>query len=326
MPEPIIVCENVVKIYKLDAIEVEVLHGIDLTVETREVVAVVGVSCSGKTTLLNILGGLDRASEGRVRIAGNNLQRLSDRALDRYRARTVGFVWQDKARNLVPYLNVEQNIALPMIMSGVGRRSRQAWARELIESVGLGGRRGHKLAQLSGGEQQRVAIAVALANRPRLLLADEPTGELDSGTAETIFELFHTLNQTYGVTVVLVSHDSQIAHHVHRVVTIQDGRTIGETRRRPASGARNDSSAEADQGAEFENLIVLDAGGRFQLPRALRERYGITNRIAIEETPQGLFLHPVGDDGQGGAPTAGLDAPAPQQAQGLAGLIRRLRK
>src|SRR5262245_42570283 len=287
--EPLILCENLVKIYKLNDIEVVALQGLDLKVEQGEVMSLVGSSGSGKTTLLNVLGGLDRPSAGKVLVAGNDLLKATNIALNHYRRRYVGFVWQQKARNLIPYLNAEQNIELPMVMSGVGRRARRAWARELVEAVGLGSRRGHRLAQLSGGEQQRVAIAVALSNRPSLLLADEPTGELDSGTAETIFELFDTLNQAYGVTVVLVSHDSQIAHHVHRVVTLQDGRTIGETRRRPANGAQNDTSAEGEQ-AGFENLIVLDAGGRFQLPRALRERYGITNRIAIEETPAGLLL------------------------------------
>src|SRR5262245_58378438 len=272
MPEPIIVCENVVKIYKLDAIEVEVLHGIDLTVETREVVAVVGVSCSGKTTLLNILGGLDRASEGRVRIAGNNLQRLSDRALDRYRARTVGFVWQDKARNLVPYLNVEQNIALPMIMSGVGRSSRLAWARELIESVGLGGRRGHKLARLSGGEQQRVAIAVAMANRPRLLLADEPTGEVDSEAADQIFHTMRDLNRESGVTIIVVTHDINVSTRVDRVVGMRDGRTSIEiVRRRDAQG----------QTVAEEEYVILDRAGRLQLPESYVEALGMEDRARV---------------------------------------------
>ena len=322
MPGPIIVCDNLVKVYKLDAAEVRALQGVDLTVRQGEVVALVGASGSGKTTLLNILGGLDRPSGGRVLVAGNDLSKLSDRALDRYRSRTVGFVWQQKARNLVPYLNIEKNIALPMIMSGVGGRARRAWARELIAAVGLTERSGHRLAELSGGEQQRVAIAVALANRPRLLLADEPTGELDSATAATILDLFHTLSQTYGLTVVIVSHDPQIAQHVDRVVTIHDGRTVSETRRRAHTGQAPDS----DRAHAFEEVLVLDASGRFQLPRALRDRYGITTRVTVQETPDGLLLRPIPGDAQDdGDHPIGWDARSPSKMRRLARLLRALR-
>src|SRR5262245_20019126 len=244
MNEPLILCDNLVKIYKLDDIEVVALQGLDLRVEQGEVMSLVGSSGSGKTTLLNVLGGLDRPSAGRVLVAGNDLLKLSNIAQNVYRRRYVGFVWQQKARNLIPYLNAEQNIELPMIMSGVGRRARRAWAQELIEAVGLVSRRRHRLAQLSGGEQQRVAIAVALANRPSLLLADEPTGELDSSTASTIFDVFHRLNRTYGLTIVIVSHDPQIARYVGRVVAIRDGKTSSETIRK----SREAEQQEADGG------------------------------------------------------------------------------
>jgi ABC-type lipoprotein export system ATPase subunit len=320
MPEPLIYCDNLTKTYKLDAVEVMALRGVDLAIQPAEVVALVGASGSGKTTLLNILGGLDRPSAGRALVAGSDLLKLTDRGRDRYRSRTVGFVWQQKARNLVPYLNIEQNIGLPMIMSGVRRRARRAWTRELIESVGLGSRVGHRLAELSGGEQQRVAIAVALANRPKLLLADEPTGELDSATAATIMDLFHTLNQRYGLTIVIVSHDPNIAHHVPRVVTIHDGRTVSETRRRKLAGG-----AEADHVHGFEEIITLDGSGRFQLSRALRERYGITSHAAVEERPEGLLLRPI-TDAEAGEQLVEPRAQAPQEAQGLARIIRALRR
>ncbi|MFL5806246.1 MAG: ATP-binding cassette domain-containing protein [Roseiflexaceae bacterium] len=324
MQEPLILCDNLVKIYKLNDIEVVALQGLDLTVDHGEVMALVGSSGSGKTTLLNVLGGLDRPSAGRVLVAGNDLLKLSNIAQNMYRRRYVGFVWQQKARNLIPYLNAEQNIELPMIMSGVGRRARRAWARELIEAVGLVSRRRHRLAQLSGGEQQRVAIAVALSNRPSLLLADEPTGELDSTTAATIFDIFHTLNRTYGLTVVIVSHDPQIARHVGRVVAIRDGKTSSETIRKSRETEQPESDGTEVEHA-FEELLMLDSAGRLQVPKELRERYGIGDRIHIEETAEGLLLRPV----VGAEPVKRLaepDAPPPPKATRLGRLLNTVRR
>src|SRR5215213_5476560 len=298
MNEPLILCENLVKIYKIDAIEVVALQGLDLKVQPNEVMALVGSSGSGKTTLMNVLGGLDRPSAGRVLVAGNALLKPPDTALNHSRRRLAGFVWQQTPRNLIPYLQVEQNIEMPMIMAGVGQRARREWVKELIDAVGLTSRRGHKLAQLSGGEQQRVAIAVALSNRPALLLADEPTGELDSSTAATIFELFHSLNRTFGLTVVIVSHDPNVARFVERVVAIRDGKTSSETMRR----SREQSGSEAQAGAAepgehaehvFEELMMLDSAGRLQVPKEVRERYGIGDRVHMEETADGLLLRPV---------------------------------
>jgi len=279
MTEPLILCDNLVKIYKIDAIEVVALQGLDLKVQPNEVMALVGSSGSGKTTLMNVLGGLDRPSAGRVVVAGNDLLKLSDMALNDYRRRMVGFVWQQKARNLIPYLQVEQNIELPMIMAGVGQRERRDWVKELIAAVGLTTRRGHKLAQLSGGEQQRVAIAVALSNHPALLLADEPTGELDSSSAAAIFELFHSLNRAFGLTVVIVSHDANVARYVERVVAIRDGKTSSETMRKPRDQGNGtaDSAAEGQDGQAahvFEELMMLDSAGRLQVPKEVRDRYG----------------------------------------------------
>lgn len=327
MPEPLIICDNLVKIHKLDDLEVMALQGLDLTVQQREVMALVGASGSGKTTLLNVLGGLDRPTAGRATVGSFDLLKLSNRALDRYRRQTVGFVWQQKARNLIPYLNAEQNVMLPMIMNGVSRPDRRAWASELVEAVGLAPRRRHRLAQLSGGEQQRVAIAVALANRPALLLADEPTGELDSTTAETIFEIFHQLNRAYGLTVVIVSHDPNISHYVERVVTIRDGKTSSETLRRAGAplellgGAAATGVGSPDNAAafEFEELMMLDSAGRLQLPKELREKHGITRRILLEETPDGLLLRPVDEQrGELVKPLVVPDAPPPPKPSALA--------
>jgi AbrB family looped-hinge helix DNA binding protein len=331
MTEPLILCENLVKIYKLNDIEVVALQGLDLKVERGEVMSLVGSSGSGKTTLLNVLGGLDRPSAGKVLVAGNDLLKATNIALNHYRRRYVGFVWQQKARNLIPYLNAEQNVELPMVMSGVGRRARREWARELVEAVGLGTRRRHKLAQLAGGEQQRVAIAVALSNRPALLLADEPTGELDSSTAATIFEIFHSLNRTYGLTVVIVSHDPQIARYVGRVVAIRDGKTSSETIRKsrePRTENQNEEGnvREHDEGDHtFEELVVLDSAGRLQVPKEVRERYGIGDRVQMEETPDGLLLRPVA----GVEPVKRLatpDAPPPKKVRGLAKLLNTVRR
>jgi ABC-type lipoprotein export system ATPase subunit/bifunctional DNA-binding transcriptional regulator/antitoxin component of YhaV-PrlF toxin-antitoxin module len=337
MTEPLILCDNLVKIYKIDAIEVVALQGLDLKVQPNEVMALVGSSGSGKTTLMNVLGGLDRPSAGRVIVAGNDLLKLSDMALNDYRRRMVGFVWQQKARNLIPYLQVEQNIEMPMIMSGVGQRARREWVKELISAVGLTTRRGHKLAQLSGGEQQRVAIAVALANRPALLLADEPTGELDSSTASTIFELFHTLNRTFGLTVVIVSHDPNVARHVERVVAIRDGKTSSETVRRSrgqGSGDRGQENGDADPSAAgqaeqhehvFEELMMLDSAGRLQVPKEVRERYGIGDRVHMEETAEGLLLRPVAGTEEPVRRLAPADEPPPRKVGRLGRVFNRVR-
>ncbi len=320
--EPLIICQNLVKFYQIDEIEVIALQGLDMTVRRGEVMALVGSSGSGKTTLLNVIGGLDRPSAGKLVVAGHDLLKLNDRALDRYRQQYVGFVWQQKARNLIPYLDVEQNIEMPMIMSGVAGRARREWSRELIEAVRLGHRRGHKLAQLSGGEQQRVAIAIALANRPALLLGDEPTGELDSNTAEAIFEIFHELNRTLGLTVVIVSHDPQIARFVDRVVAIRDGKTSSETIRRAA-----DEDAPAGAEHVFEELAMLDSAGRLQITKEARERYHIGNRVRIEETADGILIRPI--SGAAAVPARRLtepDAPPAPKVSGVAKLLGNLRK
>ncbi len=295
-PDPLIVCEGLVKIYKLEEVELLALQGLDLLVNRGEVMAIVGQSGSGKSTLLNILGGLDRPTAGRASVGGNDLLKMNERALNRYRRHSVGFVWQQTARNLIPYLNSEQNVELPMLMAGTRPSERRKWAGELLEAVGIAHRRHHRLDQMSGGEQQRVAIAVALANKPDLILADEPTGELDSTTAGVIFDIFHKLNEQYGLTVVIVSHDPQIANHVARVVAIRDGKTSSETLRQPA---RNTEDGEADTEVQPHSLVeytVLDQAGRLQLPEEYRDRYGMGGRVTLEATEDGIIIKPVEGD------------------------------
>ena len=228
--EPLIVCENLVKIYKVADLEVVALQGLDLIVRRGEMVGIVGTSGSGKTTLMNILGGLDRPSAGRVTVDGLNLLTLSETALNLYQQTKVGFVWQQTSRNLIPYLTAQENIELPMTLAWRSSPSQKhAWSAELLQAVGLYERRQHNLSQLSGGEQQRVAIAVALANRPVLLLGDEPTGEVDSATAQTILDTFRRLGEQMDLTIVIVTHDTRLSLQMDRVVAIRDGKISAET-------------------------------------------------------------------------------------------------
>ena len=308
--EPFILCENLVKIYKVSGLEVVALQGLNLAVAPGELMGIVGASGSGKSTLLNILGGLDRPSAGQVTINGLDLLKASSTAVDEYRRTEVGFVWQQTARNLIPYLSAQANVELPMTIEGVATGEKRAWSRELLETVGLWEHRKHRLAQLSGGQQQRVAIAVALANRPHLLLGDEPTGEVDSGTAQEILALFRRMSEQYGLTTVIVTHDPQIARNVDRVVTIRDGSTSSETVRRVADTSLSSVQAvEAAlaQGAQeasaamhvYEEFVVVDGAGRLQIPPDLRAELNIGDRVTLERTDGGVLIRPV--EGAGAA-------------------------
>jgi ABC-type lipoprotein export system ATPase subunit/bifunctional DNA-binding transcriptional regulator/antitoxin component of YhaV-PrlF toxin-antitoxin module len=263
---------------------------LDITIAEGEMIGVVGVSGSGKSTLLNILGGLDRPTGGRAVVNGRDLGRLSQRGLDQYRRQTVGFVWQYGARNLIPYLTALENIQLPMTLSGkVGKKPRQR-ATELLNLVGLSERMEHRLEELSGGEQQRVAVAIALANQPHLLLADEPTGELDTATAKSIYDLFRDLNRKLGLTIVIVSHDSSIARHVDRVVAVRDGKLASETLRVKSSaggGVLHDDKLHT-----FEELVILDSAGRLPLPREYLEHFHINRRVRLEINEDGILIRP----------------------------------
>jgi ABC-type lipoprotein export system ATPase subunit len=316
--EPFIVCENLVKIYKVSGLEVVALQGLNLVVQPGELMGIVGASGSGKSTLMNILGGLDRPSAGRVTINGLDLLKSSAGALDEYRRTQVGFVWQQTARNLIPYLTAQANVELPMTIEGVGVRQKRAWAEELLQTVGLWDRRKHRLAQLSGGQQQRVAIAVALANRPKLLLGDEPTGEVDSSTAQEILGLFRQMNEQYGLTTIIVTHDPQVARAVDRVVTIRDGSTSSETVRHTMHGAVADVEAALTQGLQeasaathvYEEFVVVDLVGRLQIPPDLRHEMDIGDRVTLERADGGILIRPVSrptNGQQAVTPAAGAD-------------------
>jgi ABC-type lipoprotein export system ATPase subunit/bifunctional DNA-binding transcriptional regulator/antitoxin component of YhaV-PrlF toxin-antitoxin module len=289
--EPFILCENLVKIYRLavegrslrGSLEVQALQGLDFVVSEGEMVGVVGASGSGKSTLLNILGGLDRPTGGRASVDGKDLGRMTQAELDHYRREKVGFVWQQAARNLLPYLTARENVALPLMISGrldpIARRR----PAELLRMVDLDQRAHHRLEELSGGEQQRVAIAIALANQPCLLLADEPTGELDTATAQSIYDLLRRLNKALDLTIVIVSHDTKLAERVDRVVAVRDGKLASETVRRKMTSGDKEKH-------HLEEMLVLDSAGRLQIPREHLERYKIRRRVQLEETRRGILI------------------------------------
>lgn len=294
-------CENLVKIYKTDEIEVVALQGLDLDVERGELMAIVGNSGSGKSTLLNMLGGLDKPSAGNLFVDGKNLLKFTDKDYMEYKRNTVGFVWQNNARNLVPYLTAVQNVELPMLLKS--QRHRRERALELLEKVGLSHRKNSRLDQMSGGEQQRVAIAIALANNPRLLLADEPTGSVDTKTSNVILDIFKELNRTEKITVVIVTHDVKLAHHIDRVVAIRDGRTSSEiVRKRSYVEELNelgDIVRVEDEGGDIhEELVVLDRSGRLQLPKDYMEtleiRGGDKVKVELDEEDKRIYLFKSG--------------------------------
>ncbi|MFS0613562.1 ABC transporter ATP-binding protein [Lederbergia ruris] len=268
-------CENLMKIYKIDEEhEVIALQGLDLQIEKGEMMGIIGSSGSGKSTLLNMLGGLDRPTAGKLIVDGKNLLRLSDRELVKYKLETVGFVWQNNARNLIPYLSAVENVEMPMLLKGSHKRSR---AKELLEMVGLGNRLKSKLGSLSGGEQQRVAIAIALANQPSLILADEPTGSVDGKAADMILDVLHHLNRELGVTIVIVTHDTQLKRKMDRIVAIRDGKTSSEILRRSQLLHQDQVVKEDTQGETHVELAVLDSARRIQIPEEYLKAIGITN-------------------------------------------------
>ena len=282
----LISCDNLVKIYKTAELEAVALQGLDLAVDEGELMAIVGASGSGKSTLLNILGGVDAPSAGAVTVAGFDLLKMGNRQRVQYRRRTVGFIWQQTARNLLPYLSAQKNVELPMALDGVRARSRRSRARHLLETVGLGERLGHLPSQLSGGEQQRVAIAVAISNQPRVLLADEPTGELDSDTADGVIGVLRKVNEEDGVTVIVVTHDPLIADRVNRTVAIRDGRTSSEVLR------RTETDGAGRQQLVAEEFAVLDRVGRLQLPNDYLEALDLSQRVRLTLDPDHINVWP----------------------------------
>ena len=281
MAENMIQADGLVKIYKTKQTEVLALQGLDLTVETGELTALIGNSGSGKSTFLNMIGGLDRPSAGSLLVGGKNLFTMTEKDLVVYKRDTVGFVWQNNGRNLLPYLSALENVMLPMHLSG-GRRKREK-ALELLELVGMSHKKYSRLNMLSGGEQQRIAIAIALANSPKLLLADEPTGSVDPKTADYIFGIFTELNRG-GQTILIVTHDVALSKKVQRVVAIRDGKISSE---RILKESYADRLKEADINWRLEDTqeeyVVMDKAGRVQIPRELLDELNLKgNKLKLE--------------------------------------------
>ncbi len=227
MTEPVILLENAVRVYRMGEAVVSALDGASLTVDPGEMLAIMGPSGSGKSTLMNILGCLDRPTSGRYVLNGEDVGSLSDDRLAEVRNRYIGFVFQ--SYNLLPRLSAIENVELPLIYAG-GSKGRRARALAALERVGLSHRALHRPAELSGGEQQRVGIARALVNGPKLVLADEPTGNLDSRSSEAILAALQSLNRDDGITIVMVTHEHDVAAAAQRIVSMRDGRVVGDER------------------------------------------------------------------------------------------------
>jgi ABC-type lipoprotein export system ATPase subunit len=300
MSKPLVICDNLVKIYKVADLEVVALQGLDLEVMPGEMMAIVGASGSGKTTLLNILSSLDVPSAGKCIVDENDLTRLSQAQRIRYERFIVGHVWQQSGRNLLQELNIQDNVELPQVLGGVDSAQRARRAKQLLDLVGLGAMGKKRPDQLSGGEQQRAAIAVALANEPKLLLGDEPTGELDSISANDILTLLRTLNRQLGLSIIVVTHDVAIAALVDRTIAIRDGRTSTETVRREAPleiVSEHTLATSAVIGLPSEThreSVVIDRTGRLQLPKEALERISFNGRAEIRIVSDHVELWPLG--------------------------------
>jgi peptide/nickel transport system ATP-binding protein len=267
-----VLCDNLVKIYKIADLEVVALQGLDLEVEKGEVMALIGPSGAGKSTLLNVIGGLDAPSAGKVEVNGWDLLQLKDRDRVRFKKEVAGFVWQQTSRNLLPYLTARENIELPMMLNGQPVSSRKKRALELLEVVDLSDRANFRPDQLSGGQQQRIALAVALANNPPLLIGDELTGQVDSESASQVFESLRRINELFNTTIILVTHDPLVSGLVDRVVAIRDGRTSTEIRRH-----RDQESGDIHE----EEWVILDQAGRLQIPQPFVENLNMRERVKV---------------------------------------------
>ena len=283
MSDLIIQADNLVKIYKTKDIEVVALQGLDLNVEKGEMMAIIGSSGSGKSTFLNMLGGLDRPSAGKLYVDGKNLFSMTEKELVVYKRSTVGFVWQNNGRNLLPYLSAYENIMMPMELCSSKERRRRA--DMLLDMVGLKRKKNNRMQEMSGGEQQRIAIAIALANSPKVLLADEPTGSVDTKTSNYIFDIFQRLNKELGITIVIVTHDVSLSKKVQRVAAIRDGKISSERILKEDFAERvshTDKAVDWHEAETQDEFAILDKAGRIQLPREMLDEMKLTdNKVRL---------------------------------------------
>ena len=281
----ILVCDGLVKIYKTDDVEVLALQGLELEIERGELVAIIGKSGSGKSTLLNMIGGLEKPTAGRLYVDGHDLFAMSEKGLVEYRRKSVGFVWQNSGQNLFPYFTALQNVEAPLYFDHVSQKARREKAMGLLKMIGIDHKANSYPAQMSGGEQQRVAIAVALAHDPQILLADEPTGAVDSKTSNMIQDIFRKINEEIGITIIIVTHDLSLANKVSRVIMISDGKIstekiMKEKYRQQLDNMTTESLAAVESHEEYS---ILDKARRVQLSQDALEMAGIdSNKVRVE--------------------------------------------
>ncbi|WP_026820440.1 ABC transporter ATP-binding protein [Arthrobacter castelli] len=283
--EPHIHCEDMVRIFSTEGVEVQALQGLNLRVDAGEMVALIGASGSGKSTLLTILSGLDTPTAGSVRVAGHDLLAMKRAERVQYQRHTVGFVWQQASSNLLPYLSAVENVCLPMAITG--RAGRLERADQLLRVLDIEHCRDRTPAQMSGGEQQRAAIAVAIANSPTVILADEPTGELDEATSADVLEAMRSVNEELGITTLIVTHDPSVSEHVRRAVQMRDGRCSTEVLRRTETDEAGEESHIA------EEFAVIDRVGRMQLPQDFMSTLGLRERVRLGLEPDHVRVSPA---------------------------------
>lgn len=295
--QELIHCDSLVKIYKSEEIEVMALQGLDLIIRKGELLSIIGKSGSGKSTLMNIIGGLEKPTLGKVIVDGKVLSDFTEKEMVSYRKKTVGFVWQKSARNLFDFLTSKENVVMAMSFSNLSAKEKEKRAQELLDMAGILHKKDAYPKQMSGGEQQRVAIAVALANYPDILLADEPTGAVDSKTADAILKLFRNVNQRLGITIIIVTHDPKIADSTDRVLKISDGKismekVMKESYKEMLSHMEEEEASahtegqEAEKTATHEEYSILDKANRVQLTDDLLREAGIDGnkvRVKVED-------------------------------------------
>jgi putative ABC transport system ATP-binding protein len=299
-------CRQVVKAYSVSGHEIVALRGIDFEMERGEMVAIIGPSGAGKSSLLNLLGGLDTPTAGQLIVDGQNLLALKGRHLTRYRLQQVGFIWQAVERNLFAHRSALRNVTLPMMLAGAPFWERTKRAKELLEAVGMSEHARKHPAQLSGGQQQRVAIAIALANQPKVLLADEPTGALDRQNARQVMSLIGELRERFNLSVLMVTHDMEVARYADRILTLRDG-ALGQDL----------THSDADD-------LLIDAEGKVQLPQQARTKLNVAPRFAVEIRPEGVLLRPELDELEGRTTLHDIqDAPPPKRRSLFGRLLGR---